>query len=215
MKHSITTAVFVFALLMTCWAEGMPDQKDQKLHTFAFGGHQGRHFLLDGKQFQIRSAEMHPQRIPKAYWRHRIQMAKAMGLNTIAFYLFWNDFEQADGTFDFKSKNRDIATFITICAEEEMWILFRPGPYVCGEWDFGGLPHYLLKKPDAKLRTMHDADFMKAQERYLKATARIAKPFLVKNGGPILMTQLENEFGSYARKHESKYMQWLKEFWKA
>jgi len=184
-------------------------------HTFSFGGPHGRQFLLDGKQFQIRSAEMHPQRIPKKYWHHRIRMAKAMGCNTIAFYTFWNDFEQADGSFDFKNGNRDIATFISICAEENMWVLFRPGPYVCGEWDFGGLPYYLLKDPNAKLRTLDDPNFMKAQERYLKAIAKVAKPFLVQNGGPILMTQLENEFGSYARKHETKYMQWLKDFWTA
>lgn len=93
-----------------------------------------------------------------------------------------------------------------------MWVLFRPGPYACGEWDLGGLPHYLLKDPKAKLRTTEDAKFMKAQTRYLEAVARVAEPFLAKNGGPILMTQLENEYGSYQRK-DRKYMEWLKAFW--
>lgn len=135
-----------------------------------------------------------------------------MGLNTIAFYVFWNDHEQPDGSFDFKTGNRDLEGFLKLCQEEGMWVLFRPGPYACGEWDLGGLPHYLLKDPKAKLRTTEDAKFMKAQTRYLEAVARVAEPFLAKNGGPILMTQLENEYGSYQRK-DRKYMEWLKAFW--
>ncbi|MGN0835097.1 MAG: beta-galactosidase [Candidatus Spyradosoma sp.] len=169
-------------------------------------------FLLDGKPFQIRGGEMHPQRIPREYWDHRIKMCKAMGLNTIAFYTMWNDFELPNGTFDFKTGNRDIAAFLRLCQENGMWVLFRPGPYICGEWDFGGLPSYLLKEKDAKIRTLSDKNFMKAQTRYLKEMAKIAKPFLAKNGGPILMTQIENEYGSWPRK-EASYLKWLKEFW--
>ena len=180
--------------------------------VFKFGGEDNQEFMLNGKPFQIRGAEMHPQRIPREYWRHRIRTAKAMGLNTIAFYVFWNDHEQPDGSFDIKTGNRDLAAFLKLCQEEGMWVLFRPGPYVCGEWDLGGLPHYLLKDPKAKLRTTEDAKFMKAQARYLEAVARVAEPFLAKNGGPILMTQLENEYGSYQRK-DPKYMEWLKTFW--
>lgn len=142
--------------------------------VFKFGGEGNQEFMLNGKPFQIRGAEMHPQRIPREYWRHRIRTARAMGLNTIAFYVFWNDHEQPDGSFDFKTGNRDLGEFLKICQEEGMWVLFRPGPYVCGEWDLGGLPHYLLKDPKAKLRTTEDAKFMKAQTRYLEAVARVA-----------------------------------------
>lgn len=181
---------------------------------FGFGGEKNQEFMLNGKPFQIRGAEMHPQRIPREYWRHRIQAAKAMGLNTIAFYVFWNDIEQPDGSFDFKTGNRDIVHFIELCQEEGMWVLFRPGPYVCGEWDLGGMPHYQLKDPKAKLRTTENAEFMKAQTRYLEASAKVVKPYLIQNGGPVLMTQLENEYGSYQRK-DPKYMQWLKDFWTA
>ena len=208
-KNMFITGLF-FILIIASIESQIPDLNT---HTFSFGGIKGRQFLLDGKPFQIRAGEIHPQRIPKVYWQHRIQMAKSMGLNTIAFYIFWNDLELDDNSFDFKSGNRDIAAFIEMCAKEGMWVLFRPGPYVCGEWDLGGLPHYLLKKTDSKLRTMADKDFMDAQERYLRAIAKVAKPYLIQNGGPILMTQLENEYGSYARKHETKYMQWLKDFW--
>jgi len=206
-------APFVLVMAMSCYGLTAEPQPDGKPHTFSFGGPEGREFLLNGEPFQIRAGEMHPQRIPREYWRHRIQAAKAMGLNTISFYAFWNDIEQADGSFDFKNGNRDIAAFMKICAAEGMWVLFRPGPYVCGEWDFGGLPSYLLKNPDAKLRTMEDGDFMRHQERYLNAVAEVAMPFRHQVGGPILLTQLENEYGSWDRKHETAYMKWLKDFW--
>ncbi len=180
---------------------------------FAFGGEMNREFMLDGNPFQIRAGEMHPQRIPRAHWQHRIRAAKAMGLNTIAFYVFWNDIEQADGSFDY-SGNRDIAAFIDLCAAEGMWVLFRPGPYVCGEWDLGGLPAYLMAEKGAKLRATQNADFMKAQERYLEEMARIAAPRMCRKGGPILMIQLENEYGSYFVPHAKKdYIEWLRDFW--
>lgn len=180
---------------------------------FTFGGDRNREFMLDGRAFQIRSGEMHPQRIPRSHWQHRIRAAKAMGLNTIAFYVFWNDLEQEDGSFDF-SGNRDIAAFIDLCAAEGMWVLFRPGPYVCGEWDLGGLPHRLMKEKGAHLRTTSNAEFMQEQERYLKKMAEIVIPRLCKNGGPVLMIQLENEYGSYDSPHSSvDYIKWLRKFW--
>ncbi|MGN0869521.1 MAG: beta-galactosidase [Akkermansia sp.] len=180
---------------------------------FSFGGEGCREFLLDGKPFQIRSGEMHPQRIPRSHWRQRIRAAKAMGLNTIAFYCFWNALEQPDGSWDFSGRN-DIAAFIDLCAEEGMWVLFRPGPYVCGEWDLGGLPAYLLRSLPAPLRTTRNGEFMKAQQRYLEQMAGIAIPRLCKNGGPILMIQLENEYGSYRSEHdEMAYIEWLRDFW--
>ncbi len=180
---------------------------------FAFGGEMNREFMLNGKPFQIRAGEMHPQRIPRVHWQHRIRAAKAMGLNTIAFYVFWNDIEQADGSFDY-SGNRDIAAFIDLCAAEGMWVLFRPGPYVCGEWDLGGLPAHLLAEKGARLRTLDNPTFMVAQERYLEEMARIAIPRMCRAGGPILMVQLENEYGSYFVPHARRdYIEWLRDFW--
>lgn len=212
MGLSVTLASSVMAGAEAIQNIQRPSVDGKAAIKFGWGGENNQEFMLDGKPFQIRGAEMHPQRIPREYWRHRIQTAKAMGLNTIAFYTFWNDFEQPDGSFDFKTDKRDIAAFLKLCQEEGMWVLFRPGPYVCGEWDLGGLPHYLLKDPAAKLRTTEDSTFMAAQERYLEAIAKVAEPYLAKNGGPILMTQLENEYGSYQRK-DRKYMEWLQEFW--
>src|SRR6202166_5143929 len=131
-----------FALLLAVLAGDLRAQIAPGAHHFALGQHD---FLLDAKPFQIISGEMHPARIPREYWRNRIQMAKAMGCNTIAVYIFWNYQESSPGIFDFTSSNHDIAAFIRICQEEKMWVLLRPGPYVCAEWDFGGLPSFLLK----------------------------------------------------------------------
>ncbi len=178
-------------------------------HSFAF---RGSEFLLDGKPMQIISGEMHPSRIPKEYWRHRIQMAKAMGCNTIALYLFWNHMESEPGKFDLTSENRDFKRFCQICQEEGMWVLLRPGPYVCGEWELGGLPPYLLRTPDIKLRCS-DPRYQKAVSRYVKKLAPIVKGLAVKAGGPVLMVQIENEYGSYG--NDKSYMSWLQKTWEA
>ena len=131
-------------------------------------------FLLDGKPFRIISGEMHPARIPKEYWRHRIQLAKAMGCNTIAAYVFWNYHEKETGVFDFKTENRDVAEFIRICKEEGLWVPLRPGPYVCAEWDFGGLPTDLLSIPDIKIRCM-DPRYMNRVSDYISHLSKEIK----------------------------------------
>jgi beta-galactosidase len=176
-------------------------------HTFSFNKND---FLLDGKPIQLISGELHPARIPVEYWRHRIQMARAMGCNTIAAYLFWNYHEPQQGRFDFSSGNHDIRRFFRTVQEEGMWAILRPGPYVCAEWDFGGLPPYLLAIPDIKVRCM-DSRYMAAVERYLTALADEIQPLLLQNGGPILMIQIENEYGSYA--NDRNYMHRLRNIW--
>ncbi len=176
-------------------------------HQFKLGKED---FLLDGKPYQIISGEMHPARIPREYWRHRIQMAKAMGCNTIAAYIFWNFHETTEGVFDFKSNNKDIAAFVKICEEEGMWVIFRPGPYVCAEWDFGGIPSYLLKIPDIKVRCM-DPRYMSAATRYINRLAKEVVNLQVSKGGPILMLQVENEYGSYG--NDKVYLETLRKIW--
>lgn len=176
-------------------------------HTFSFSE---KEFLLDGKPFQIISGEMHPARIPAEYWRHRIQMAKAMGCNTIGAYLFWNYHEPAEGVYDFTEGNHNLREFFRIVQEEDMFLILRPGPYVCAEWELGGIPPYLLRIPDIKLRCM-DTRYMAAAERYINRLAEEIKPFLVTKGGPILMLQIENEYGSYG--NDRNYLKRLKEVW--
>jgi beta-galactosidase GanA len=165
----------------------------QGRHRFSLGQHE---FLLDGKPFQIISGEMHPARIPREYWLQRIRMAKAMGCNTIAVYVFWNYQEAAPGQWDFRSGNHDIAAFIRLCQAEGMWVLLRPGPYVCAEWDWGGLPTYLLKIPDIRVRCL-DPRYMSAVRRYIARLSQEVLPLQCDHGGPILMVQVENEYGSY------------------
>ena len=169
-------------------------------------------FLLDGKPFQIRSGEMHPIRIPAEYWLHRIRMAKAMGLNTIAVYIMWNAFEQEPGVFDLKTGNRDFARFIRLCQQEGMWVYLRPGPYVCAEWDFGGLPPYLLRDPNSHVRHKDDANYMAGVRRYLDAVAPVIKPLMISEGGPILMVQVENEYASFG--NDLDYLKLLQSMWR-
>jgi beta-galactosidase len=179
----------------------------QKKHSFKLGTSE---FLLDGQPIQIISGELHPARIPLEYWRHRIQMAKAMGCNTISAYIFWNFHEAEEGVYDFSTGNHNISQFFRIVQEEGMWLILRPGPYVCAEWDLGGIPPYLLRIPDIKLRCL-DPRYMAAVEKYITHLATEIKPFLVTKGGPILMLQIENEYGSYS--NDKNYLLKLKELW--
>jgi len=181
---------------------------DGRPHRFQFAG---QHFVLDGEPFAIRSGEMHPIRIPREYWRQRIRMAKAMGLNTIALYVMWNALESEPGVFDLTTDRRDFARFIGICAEEGMWVYFRPGPYICGEWDFGGLPPYLLRHPHIRVRDKDDPDYMAAVRRYIATIAPAVRPLMVASGGPILMLQIENEYASFG--HDLAYLEVLRALW--
>ena len=182
-------------------------QAQKPKHTFTLGVSE---FLLDEKPFQIISGEMHPARIPAEYWRHRIKMAKAMGCNTIAAYIFWNYHEPSEGVYDFSTGNHNLAGFIKTAQEEDMWVIIRPGPYVCAEWELGGIPPYLLRIPDIKLRCM-DPRYMAAAERYIARLAEEIKPYLITKGGPVLMIQIENEYGSFG--NDRNYLERLKEVW--
>jgi beta-galactosidase len=184
-----------------------PQASGQNTHRFSLGA---TDFLLDGKPFQIISGEMHPARIPREYWRHRIRMARAMGCNTIAVYVFWNYQESSPGVFDFTTGNKDVAAFIRLCKEEGLWVLLRPGPYVCAEWDWGGLPSYLLKIPDIRVRCS-DPRYLSAVSRYVTRLSKEIVPLQCDHGGPILMVQVENEYGSYA--NDKTYLATLRRLW--
>jgi len=161
-------------------------------HTFALGD---TAFLLDQKPLQMISGEMHCYRIPREDWRARMKMAKAMGLNTIGTYVFWNEHEAEKGKYDF-SGNNDIAEFVKIAKEEGLWVVLRPSPYSCAEWEFGGYPYWLLKDSTVKVRSK-DERFVEAYRNYINKLAKQLVPLLVTHGGNILMVQIENEYGSY------------------
>ncbi|HEX7341357.1 MAG TPA: beta-galactosidase [Rhodanobacteraceae bacterium] len=183
-------------------------QPDGRKHRFGLVKQQ---FMLDDAPFQIRSGQMDPIRIPREYWRQRIRMAKAMGLNTIGCYLMWNAVEPEPGKFDFKTGSRDYTQFIRTCAEEGMWVYLRPGPYVCAEWDFGGLPVWLLRDPKTVVRDGHNKPYMNAVARYFDVLAPQIKPLMADAGGPILMVQIENEYASFGS--DLEYLETLQKMW--
>lgn len=184
----ILTLMLAALCLMTAQA------KPKTVHTFEQG--KGT-FLLDGKPFVIKAAELHYARIPAEYWEHRIQMCKALGMNAVCLYIFWNIHEPQEGVYDFTGNN-DVAHFIDLCQKNGMWVIVRPGPYVCAEWEMGGLPWWLLKYEDMNLRSL-DPRFMKAAGRFEHRLAEEIAQFRLENGGNILMIQVENEFGSYGK----------------
>ncbi|MFT7721999.1 MAG: beta-galactosidase [Roseateles sp.] len=157
----------------------------------------GARFLLDGRPFVIRSGEMHYPRIPRAAWRERLRMARAMGLNTVTTYAFWSQHEPEPGQWDFSGQN-DLRAFIETAAEEGLHVILRPGPYVCAEVDFGGFPAWLLRTPGLRVRSM-DARYLAASARYFQRLAQEVGDLQSSRGGPILMLQLENEYGSFGR----------------
>jgi len=171
--------------------------RGQATHTFALGD---KDFLLDGKPFQMISGEMHYPRIPREAWRARMKAAKAMGLNTIGTYVFWNLHEPQKGVFDF-SGNNDIAEFVKTAREEGLWVILRPSPYVCAEWEFGGYPYWLQNEKGLVVRSK-EAQYLKEYEAYIKAVGKQLAPLQVNHGGNILMVQIENEYGSYGSDQE-------------
>jgi beta-galactosidase len=162
-------------------------------HTFEI---KDGNFVYDGKPMQIHSGEMHFARVPKPYWRQRLQMMKAMGLNTVATYVFWNYQELSPGVWDFKTDNRNIAEFIKTAQEVGLFVILRPGPYACAEWEFGGYPWWLQKEKDLVIRA-YNKPFLDSCKTYINHLAAQVKDLQITHGGPIIMVQVENEFGSY------------------
>jgi len=200
--------LFLLILLATCLVNAQ-----EKFRSFEITNGQ---FLYEGKPIQIHSGEMHFARIPKDYWRHRFKMMKAMGLNTVATYVFWNYHNTAPGIWDFKSGNKNVAEFIKMAQEEGLFVILRPGPYVCAEWEFGGYPWWLQNNKDLIIRT--NQPFLDSCKVYINKLAEQVKGLQMSKGGPIIMVQVENEFGSYVSQRKDisindhrKYYQSIKQ----
>jgi beta-galactosidase len=160
-------------------------------------------FLLDGKPMLIRAGELHPCRIPPEYWSDHLKKARCLGLNAVAMYCFWNLSEPEPGQFNFTGFN-DVARFVRQAQQEGLYVILRPGPYSCAERDFGGYPYWLLKDRNLKVRS-RDERFLRAAARYMKQLGKQLAPLQITRGGPILMVQVENEYGSYAEASQTGY----------
>lgn len=169
----------------------------KKAHEFKLGDND---FLLDGKPFQIISGELHYPRVPKEAWRDRMKMAKAMGLNTIGTYVFWNLHEPQKDQFDF-SGNNNVAEFVKIAAEEGLWVILRPSPYVCAEWEFGGYPYWLQNEKGLVVRS-REKQYLEEYRKYINEVGKQLAALQVNHGGNVLMVQIENEYGSYGSDKE-------------
>ncbi len=187
---NLISAILIFSFSFCAYAD-TPTIKNQK-SQFEVG--KGT-FLLDNKPFIIKAAELHYPRIPREYWQHRLELCKALGMNTVCLYSFWNSHEPRKDQFDFSGQN-DIRNFIKLCQKNDLKVILRPGPYVCAEWEMGGLPWWLLKKKDIRLR-QQDPFFMDRVDKFQKELAKQVGDLTIANGGPIIMIQVENEYGSY------------------
>ena len=167
----------------------------------ALGWDAAGNWTMDGAAFQFFGGEMHPSRVPSQYWDHRIRMIKALGCNTISLYVMWNFHERADGSFDFASPDKDIGHFIDLCAANGLWVILRPGPYVCAEWDFGGLPPRMLADPqfrdgagNLQIRGNFPAYMAAVQKWNAALYASVVHGRTLAAGGPIMLVAVENEY---------------------
>lgn len=157
-------------------------------------------FLLNGEKFQILSGAIHYFRIPREYWQDSLYNLKAMGFNTVETYIPWNVHEPEEGRFHF-DENEDVAAFVKEAQKLGLWVILRPSPFICAEWEFGGLPAWLLRYPDMKVRT-NTPLFLQKVEHYYRALFEQIADLQITRGGPVLMMQVENEYGSFGNEKE-------------
>lgn len=188
------TRWFVLLIIVVCMQQAVNAQA-KRAFTYS-----DEHFLLDGKPFQMISGEIHYPRVPREAWRQRMKMAKAMGLNTIGTYVFWNVHEPQKGVYDFAG-NHDIAAFVKMAQEEGLWVILRPSPYVCAEWEFGGYPYWLQNEKGLRVRST-EPKYLEVYKNYIHQVGKQLAPYLITHGGNILLVQIENEYGSYGADKE-------------
>lgn len=194
-------AALLFAMLSAAVPASASAPQARHTETVADG-----YFVLDGKRVQIISGSIHYARVPPPYWRDRLLKAKAMGLNAITLYAFWNVHEPHPGEWDF-SGQYDVARFIRTAQQVGLYVILRPGPYACAEWSFGGYPAWLHQDPAMRVRTT-DPAYLRAARSYIDHLGQQVKPLLWTNGGPIIAVQVENEYGSFG--HDATYLEAVK-----
>lgn len=164
-------------------------------------------FYLDGEPFKIISGSIHYFRVVPGYWRDRLEKLRAMGCNTVETYIPWNFHEPNCGEFLFEGR-RDIAAFLKTAQELGLWAIVRPSPYICAEWEFGGLPAWLLAMDGMRLRCTYPP-FLEAVREYYSRLFRILAPLQIDSGGPVILMQVENEYGAFG--DEQAYLKFLRD----
>lgn len=164
-------------------------------------------FTLERKPFRILGGSIHYFRVPRAYWEDRLLKMKACGLNTLTTYVPWNLHEPERGVFKFEDQ-LDLEAYLRLASSLGLWVILRPGPYICAEWDLGGIPSWLLRDQNMKLRTTYPG-FTNAVNSFFDQLIKRVVPHQYSKGGPIIAVQVENEYGSYAK--DTEYMPFIKE----
>ncbi len=191
--------LLAFAIVIDCAIGGPPAASAQHVtsivpdgrpHTFAARDHQ---FIIDDQPTMLVAGEMHFGRVLPEDWDTRLKQAKAMGLNTVSFYLFWNMCEPRDGEFQFSGMT-DVRQVLKLCQQNGLWAILRPGPYCCAEIEYGGIPWWTLKHLEVKIRTT-DPQWLAWCRRYLEQVYKQVGDLEVTKGGPLLMVQIDNEIG--------------------
>ncbi|MCE5168624.1 beta-galactosidase [Paenibacillus profundus] len=168
--------------------------------------YQGKQFFVEGKPTQLISGAVHYYRIVPEYWEDRLLKLKALGCNCVETYIAWNMHEPREGQFNFEGM-ADVAEFVRVAERVGLYVIVRPSPYICAEWEFGGLPAWLLKD-EMRLRCS-DPRYLDKVAAYYDALLPQLTPLLATQGGPIIAVQIENEYGSYGNDHA--YLQSLRQ----
>lgn len=163
-------------------------------------------YLLDGQPYRIISGSIHYYRVVPEYWKDRLLKLKASGFNTVETYIAWNVHEPSEGAFNFTGM-ADVESFIRLAGELGLHVIVRPSPFICAEWEFGGLPAWLLSYSDLQLRCMDPLYLSKVDRYYDQLIPRLV-PYLSSKGGPIIAVQIENEYGSYG--NDTAYLDYLR-----
>jgi len=163
------------------------------------------HFLLNGKPFRILAGAMHYFRVVPEYWEDRLLKLRSLGLNTLETYVSWNLHEPNPGEYDFEGI-LNLVDYINRAANAGLQVIVRPAPYICSEWDLGGLPPWLLKDPGMRMRCSYKP-YLDAVDRFYDVLMAKLEPLQITKGGPIIAMQVENEYGSYG--NDKTYLQYL------
>ncbi|MER6362791.1 beta-galactosidase family protein [Kitasatospora sp. NPDC001527] len=167
----------------------------------------GDTFLRGGRPHRIVSAAVHYFRIRPELWSDRLLRLRAMGVNTVETYVAWNFHQPVPGAADFTG-DRDLAAFVRTAGDLGLDVIVRPGPYICAEWEFGGLPAWLLAEPGLRLRRV-DGPYLAAVDAWFDVLVPVLLPLLASHGGPVVAVAVENEYGSYG--NDTAYLEHLRE----